>query len=60
MGNDLRALIEQAKRVRTSPQDAEEQRRSFAYGNLRIEDQQVTREQIDEAAELLKKGPSAQ
>ncbi|MGH7438598.1 MAG: hypothetical protein ACRENE_23160 [Polyangiaceae bacterium] len=55
MGNDLRALIEHAKRAKTSPRDAEEQRRSFAYGNLRIEDPQVTRAQIDDAAEILRK-----
>jgi hypothetical protein len=55
MSNELRLLVERARRVRVSPADAEEQRRSFAYANLRLEDDSVTRAQIDRAAELLEK-----
>jgi hypothetical protein len=33
--------------------DAEEQRRSFAYGNAHLADPFVTRQMIDEAAERL-------
>jgi hypothetical protein len=54
MSDELRLLVERARRVQVSPADAEEQRRSFAYGNLRLEDDSVTRVQIDRAAELLK------
>ncbi len=53
MSEELRLLVEQARQLRVSPADAEEQRRSFAYGNLRLEDSSVTREQIDQAAEML-------
>jgi len=36
-----------------SPEDRETQRRSFAYGNAKIENEFVTREGIDRAAEQL-------
>jgi hypothetical protein len=53
MSEELRLLVERAKLLKPSKQDAEEQRRSFAYGNLRLEDDRVTRAQIDQAAEAL-------
>ncbi len=33
-----------------TPEQQEQQRQSFAYGNLKIEDDSVTREEIAEAA----------
>lgn len=48
MTDDLLALIEKAKTIQMSPQQAAEQRRSFAYGNTHIENPRVTREMIDE------------
>jgi hypothetical protein len=54
MSDELRLLVERARRAHVSDANAEEQRRSFAYGNLRLEDESVTRAQIDRAAELLK------
>ncbi|MBP2294209.1 hypothetical protein [Azospirillum rugosum] len=55
MTTKLEALIEQARSVRMTLRDKEEQRRSFAYGNTRIENQYITRETIDIQAERLKK-----
>jgi len=55
MGEDLKALIEAAKRVRPSPEHREEQRRSFAYGNTHFENPRITREMIDREAEKLAK-----
>lgn len=46
-------LIERARAVTMSPQEQEEQRRSFAYGNTKIENELITREIVDQAAEEL-------
>ncbi|HEV7797801.1 MAG TPA: hypothetical protein VGO73_06585 [Pyrinomonadaceae bacterium] len=46
-------LIERSKRVQMSADEIEQQRRSFAYGNANIENSDVTREIIDQAAEKL-------
>lgn len=43
-------LIEKAKRVIVSAADAEAQRRGFAYGNAKTENDRVTREMVDQAA----------
>jgi hypothetical protein len=53
MTDKLAALIEKARSVRMSPQESEEQRRSFAYGNTKIENDRITRAMIDERAEAL-------
>lgn len=47
---DCDDLIERAKRIPMSDEDAEKQRRSFAYGNARTENDLVTREMVDRAA----------
>ena len=44
-------LIERAKTVHSTPEADEEQRRSFAYGNAKTENDLVTREMVDKAAE---------
>lgn len=54
MSEQLARLIEAAKRVEVSAEQQEQQRRSFAYGNTRFENELITRERIDRAAELLK------
>lgn len=57
MTENLEFLLEQAKKVKMTPAQQEEQRRSFAYGNTKIENDLITREMIDEAADrLAKKG----
>jgi hypothetical protein len=53
MSRDLEYLIERAREVQMSPQEKEEQRRSFAYGNTKIENPRITREMIDQEAEKL-------
>ena len=55
MTDKLEVLLEQAKKVRMTPAQQEEQRRSFAYGNTKIENDLITREMIDEAAERMAK-----
>lgn len=49
----LENLIAAARNVIPTPQEQEEQRRSFAYGNTRIENPRITRETIDQEAEEL-------
>ncbi len=49
----LRALLDAAKKIKMTPEDEEEQRRSFAYGNTHIENELITRKTVDEAAEAL-------
>jgi hypothetical protein len=51
----LATLIEMARSVKMTPQDWEEQRRSFAYGNTKIENDRITREIVDQEAEALKR-----
>ena len=53
MHEELDRLLEQAKKVVMTPAQQEEQRRSFAYGNTKIENDLITRQMIDEAAERL-------
>lgn len=54
MTDYLKELIEAAKNVPFSDDEREAQRRSFAYGNTHIENDLITREMIDEQAEILK------
>lgn len=56
---DLGALIEDSRDVVMTPAQREEQRRSFAYGNVTIENPSVTREDIDRAAEAMKVAPAS-
>ncbi|WP_439363115.1 hypothetical protein ACNJYD_20010 [Bradyrhizobium sp. DASA03005] len=53
MTEELKTLIEVAKRVTPSPAEREEQRRSFAYGNTAFENSLITREMIDRQADKL-------
>jgi hypothetical protein len=53
MTEELKVLIEVAKRVTTTPEHREEQRRSFAYGNTAFENPRITREMVDRQAEKL-------
>lgn len=55
MTEKLETLMEKARAVRMSPCDSERQRRSFAYGNTKIENERITRHMIDEQAEALKR-----
>jgi hypothetical protein len=51
----LQELVEAAKRAPFTEDEREAQRRSFAYGNTNIENDRITREMVDEQAEVLKR-----
>jgi hypothetical protein len=53
MTDRLQELLDQAKRVVPSAEEQEEQRRSFAYGNTKIENPRITREMVDREADAL-------
>jgi len=55
MSEDLEKLLEMAKNVRMTPEEQEEQRRSFAYGNVRIENARITWDHINKAADSVPK-----
>jgi hypothetical protein len=54
MSIELKRLLEAAKVYQFSPAEKEEHRRSFAYGNTKIENSRITRELIDKEAENLR------
>jgi hypothetical protein len=53
MTKSLELLIEAARNAMPSPEQQEEQRRSFAYGNTAFENSLITRQMIDEQAEAI-------
>ena len=55
MNKSLEKLVALASKVQMSPQQVEKQRRSFAYGSAKIENDLITRKMVDDAAEKLKK-----
>ena len=54
MSKELEALLEASRKRETTPVEQEAQRRSFAYGNTHLENERITREMVDRAAEELK------
>jgi Fic family protein len=55
MSEELDKLIAMAKNVKMTAEEQEEQRRSFAYGNARIENERITWDHIRKAAESIPK-----
>ena len=55
MSDELKDLIEKSRHVQMTPEEKERQRRSFAYGNAKIENDRITRELIDREAGLLRR-----
>lgn len=53
MTEKLNTLIERARTVKMSGEQREQQRRSFAFGNTKIENERITREMVDQQAETL-------
>ncbi len=53
MSKALKDLLKRARGVRMTPEEQEEQRRSFAYGNSKIENDRITRKMIDQEADRL-------
>jgi hypothetical protein len=58
MSNRLDKLLEVARTVQMTSEEREEQRRSFAYGNTKIENDRITKVTIERAAEALAKEKS--
>ncbi len=54
MSPELQELIEMARRVEMSEDDRKEQRISFAYGNSKLENDDITWDTVRKAAEQLK------
>jgi len=53
MTKNLQTLLEAAKKVVLTAEQKEQQRRSFAYGNTKIENSRITREMVDRAADAI-------
>jgi hypothetical protein len=53
MIDSLKNLIEAAKTAKPTPEQREQQRRSFVYGNTHFENELITREMVDREAEKL-------
>lgn len=49
-------LIRASRAIRMTAEQREEQRRSFVYGNISIENSRVTRKVVNEAADRLSTG----
>jgi len=54
MSEELNKLIEMARKVEMSEADKQQQRISFAYGNTKIENDDITWDTVKKAAEDLK------
>jgi hypothetical protein len=52
VSTELKQLLELAQKATMTDRDREEQRRSFAYGNTKIENNRITREMVNRQAEL--------
>jgi hypothetical protein len=55
MLKELEQLIEATRNWKLSPREREAQRRSFAYGNAKIENPRITREMVDRQAEAIER-----
>ncbi len=53
MTEDLAILVERAKPVKMTNQEKDQQRKSFAYGNTKIENDLITRAMVEKAAAKL-------
>jgi len=49
MSRELERLLELARHYRMSKEEQDEQVRSFAYGNTRLENEAITKEDISDA-----------
>lgn len=52
--SSISRLVEMAKAAHVTPEQREEQRRSFVYGNTAFENANVTREMVNRQADALK------
>ncbi len=58
MTNQLEKLLKDAKKIEMSPQQREAQRRSFVYGNTKIENDRITTKLANEVADRMANGRS--
>ncbi len=56
MPEDLQRLLDTALKKEFTDEQQEIQRRSFAYGNTHFENESISRDTVDRAAEALKAG----
>jgi hypothetical protein len=59
MTDALKKLLEAAKTAKPTPEQREQQRRSFVYGNMHFENELITREMVDREAERVGRTNSA-
>ncbi|MBI2676621.1 MAG: hypothetical protein HYX21_01530 [Candidatus Yanofskybacteria bacterium] len=52
--DDLERLIERVKNIKMTEEELEEQRISWAYGNLKLSRPNLTRQEVKEAARRLR------
>jgi hypothetical protein len=55
MNESLVKLLDTARKAKPNESEREQQRRSFAYGNTHFENEIITREMVDSAAEKIEK-----
>lgn len=60
MSDELERLLEMARKVKMTPEEENRQRRSFAYGNAKIENPNITWDDINKAADSLPHPKSTQ
>jgi hypothetical protein len=53
MSARLKELLNQSRNREMSPEQRESQRKSFAYGNTKFENDRITRETVDRASHNL-------
>jgi hypothetical protein len=53
MSDSLNELLKRAGERRMTPEQREEQRQSFAYGNTKFENDRITRSTVERASEEL-------
>jgi hypothetical protein len=56
MTNELEKALEESQKTTMTPEQKEAQRRSFVYGNTKIENEDITRETVNEVADALANG----
>ena len=50
---ELEQLIQKAKNIKMTKEEKKQQRISFTYGNLKIDNPDITREQIEQVAKKM-------
>jgi len=53
MSERLKQLLDRTRNTKMTPEERESQRRSFAYGNTKFENDRITRETIERASKNL-------